>query len=158
MSPATRKQHKATSHPSSLNPKRCEGDLLAKDFFIFPIFVTDVAIMRHPRLQWEGLTLPGVILFAEKIPSIVTIRHEMIHYRQYRELLFVPFILLYLGWLLVQLLYVRFWLKKRFAEALETAYFMNPFEREAHGNERKPGYLASRSFCAWCRYVLHADG
>jgi len=75
----------------------------------------------------------------------ITITHEKIHLRQQVELGIVGFYLLYAG----------FWLyffsktKDRYS-----AYYLNPFEREAfgeqYGGER---YLKNRPFYAWLNYL-----
>ena len=62
-------------------------------------------------------------------------RHEMIHVRQQRELLYLPFFLLYLAeWL---------WLLLRYRNNYQ-AYRHISFEREAYENEGDADYLAHR--------------
>lgn len=63
------------------------------------------------------------------------INHERIHTAQQRELLFVPFYIIYVLewlWLLVRL---RSWRR---------AYYAISFEREAYGHGSDPAYLQTR--------------
>ena len=75
-------------------------------------------------------------------------RHETIHYQQQLELLFI------FQWLL----YVIFWawgmVKYRDGKK---AYRENPFEREAFGNDRTQGYLASRPRYNWFKYMREEE-
>lgn len=72
------------------------------------------------------------------------INHERIHTAQQRELLFVPFYLLYIIEWLVRLLIYR---------NSDSAYRNISFEREAytHGNDLT--YLSSRRRFAWLRFL-----
>ena len=72
------------------------------------------------------------------------LRHEHIHTRQMRELLFLPFYLLYIIEWLVRLLQTR--------NALR-AYRNISFEREAYEHQADPAYLARRRHFAWWRYL-----
>lgn len=70
----------------------------------------------------------------------VLIRHEQIHLRQQKELLVLPFYLIYLLCYLYNLI--------RFGKH-HTAYMHIPFEREAYKHELEPDYLQKRKFWAW---------
>ena len=64
-----------------------------------------------------------------------TLNHETIHIHQQRELLVIPFYLLYAYFYLVGL--IKFKDKQR-------AYFMIPFEQEAYANDQNLDYLKTR--------------
>ena len=70
-------------------------------------------------------------------------RHEMIHYRQQQELLFIGQWLLYAYYYLVGL----YKYKDRYK-----AYRENPFEREAYANDNDPTYLIKRKKFIWRNY------
>lgn len=92
------------------------------------------------------INLFGVVLSADTswIKGKV-INHEAIHTAQMRELLFVPFYLLYgIEWL------VRIVAYRNFGRAYESM----SFEREAYDNEADFGYLERRRAYAWRRYVF----
>lgn len=72
------------------------------------------------------------------------VNHERIHTAQQRELLFIPFYVLYcLEWL-VRLAQYRNWHK---------AYRNISFEREAYGHGHDLGYLARRRHYAWTGHL-----
>lgn len=72
------------------------------------------------------------------------INHELIHTAQMRELLFIPFYLLYvLEWLYRLLEYRNF----------DKAYRNISFEREAYANGNDLTYLSRRSHFSWLRYL-----
>lgn len=69
------------------------------------------------------------------------INHERIHTAQMRELLYIPFYLIYLiEWLL------RLVMK-------DNAYLSIGFEREAYRHEDDPSYLEYRKHYAWVKYL-----
>jgi hypothetical protein len=74
-----------------------------------------------------------------------TLNHETIHIHQQRELLVIPFYLLYAYFYLVGL--IKFKDKQR-------AYFMIPFEQEAYANDQNLDYLKTRKSYAWRRYKV----
>lgn len=69
------------------------------------------------------------------------INHERIHTAQMRELLYLPFYLIYLIEWLVRLLFK------------DNAYLSIGFEREAYRHERDPEYLEHRKHYAWVKYL-----
>lgn len=76
--------------------------------------------------------------------STETRRHETIHYRQWLELGFIGFLILYpLFWLILMI-------KHRNGKK---AYVLNPFEREAYMNDGKANYLSQRKRYAWMKYI-----
>ena len=81
-----------------------------------------------PITIWAISFGPGVWCRGEI--NKTTTRHETIHYQQQLALGFVRY---------------------RFDGA--KAYYENPFEREAYGNEKKPTYLAKRKRYAWVNYI-----
>ncbi len=74
------------------------------------------------------------------------INHERIHTAQQRELLFVPFYILYLIEWFIRLLHYRNGHK---------AYRNISFEREAYANGHNLNYLNSRKPFSWTRYLTH---
>lgn len=72
------------------------------------------------------------------------INHELIHTAQMRELLFIPFYLLYvLEWMYRLVEYRNF----------DKAYRNISFEREAYANGHDLTYLSRRSHFSWLRYL-----
>jgi hypothetical protein len=135
-----------------------EDDLIAKDLFLFPIEVTGCRCIAN-WFGWDGFTAGPVILYADAKPSRVIVRHEHVHYRQFRELLFLPFAVLYVLWTVVGTLLAWWHLRGSLSEAMHHEYFeTNPFELEARYGERKRGYLGQRSWCAWTRFVRRKKG
>ena len=74
----------------------------------------------------------------------VDLRHERIHTRQMRELLYVPFYMIYLVEWLVRLIQYRHFM---------SAYLSISFEREAYAHQFEPDYLQQRRHYAWLRYL-----
>jgi hypothetical protein len=74
----------------------------------------------------------------------VDLRHESIHTRQMRELLYVPFYVLYVLEWLVRLIQHRHFMR---------AYLSISFEREAYAHQYEPDYLQQRHHFAWLRYL-----
>lgn len=111
--------------------------------------------MTHDRIWWihatwspvRAITLGPVVLFRlrpgeTQLPEDV-VRHEVIHFEQYRELWWVGFLPLYL------LDYVR----NRLAGWDHFgAYWWIRFEQEAISNDRDPTYLERREPFAWRDY------
>ncbi len=95
----------------------------------------------------------------------VDLNHERIHTRQMRELLYVPFYLIYIAEWLVRL--VQTFLPAREADAsvpanhparreasrLLRAYHRISFEREAYTHQSEPSYLSNRAPWAWRHYL-----
>ena len=72
------------------------------------------------------------------------LRHELIHTRQMRELLYVPFYIVYgIEWV-VRLIQFRSPLR---------AYLNISFEREAYAHQADAKYLTTRHHYAWWRYL-----
>ena len=85
-----------------------------------------------------------IIIRDEKDRSNETlINHEMIHFHQQKELLFV------FQWILYILFYLFNLLR---GYGLDKAYKSNLFEREAYSNENNKNYLKSRKRYNWINY------
>lgn len=91
------------------------------------------------------ITLPWGIYAAPK--ALVTeddMTHEFIHIKQWRELLYVGFLLWYvLEWLVRLIQYRNF----------DNAYRNISFEREAYANENYSDYLNKRKLFAFLEYL-----
>lgn len=61
--------------------------------------------------------------------------HEMIHYKQQKELFFI-------GWMVLYLIYDR-----------KYGYLLNPFELEAHFNDDNSEYLTTREKFSWIKFL-----
>lgn len=72
------------------------------------------------------------------------VNHERIHTAQMREMLFLPFYVVYILEWLLRLVCFR---------NLNKAYRNISFEREAYANGNDLGYLQSRRQYAWLRYL-----
>lgn len=96
-----------------------------------------------PNIQ--GITLYPFILLKHKSykKNKVLMNHEEIHLQQQKELLVLPFYVLYLGNYLFNL--VKYWHH-------HTAYLNICFEREAYENEQDLKYLSKRKFWSFWRY------
>jgi hypothetical protein len=86
---------------------------------------------------------PFGIYFRSDSPRETSIRHEMIHYQQQKEMLCVFFYLWYiLEWIIKAIMPPR------------GAYMNLSFEREAYLNANDPDYLKTRKRYAWVRYIV----
>lgn len=72
------------------------------------------------------------------------VNHERIHTAQQRELLFIPFYIIYLIEWMIRLLQKH---------NLKDAYFAISFEREAYTHGHDLGYLKRRKHYAWTRFL-----
>ena len=86
----------------------------------------------------------GVLIFCKGELSDTEKNHEIIHYKQTVELLFVGFWVLYFMFWVWGLLIYRNGAK---------AYRMIPFEKEAYSNEGDLDYLKKRKLYSWVKYV-----
>ncbi len=75
------------------------------------------------------------------------INHERIHTAQERELLFIPFYILYIFEWVVRLIQYR---------DRKQAYYNISFEREAYKHGHDLSYLKNRKHYAWIRYLTHS--
>ena len=103
-------------------------------------------IIRNKIIPFKGfkcINLFGV-LFVRKECGDVTktdINHEAIHTAQMRELMYVPF----------YVLYIVEWLYRLFQKG--NAYRNISFEREAYDNQYNYNYLAKRKHYSWIKYL-----
>lgn len=107
-----------------------------------------------PLPGFDAINLFGV-LFVRKGAGVDAqmLRHERIHSRQMREMLYLPFYLWYvaewLGRLSVKLLTLAFVEKEKRRHHLYDAYAELLFEREAYRHANEVGYLTRRRPFAW---------
>lgn len=98
-------------------------------------------------LSWfiniRAITIYPFIIFRGKTDE-QTINHERIHIVQQRELLVLPFYLLYVWYWLINLLVYK--------ETSRIAYYNIPFEQEAYTNDGNLGYLVKRKSFSWRNY------
>lgn len=89
-----------------------------------------------PPKGFKAINLFGVVLVRKGCRmTAADLNHEAIHTAQMRELLYVPFYVLYvLEWL---------WLLPRYPKRHE-AYRNISFEREAYAHQAEPDYLKAR--------------
>lgn len=104
-----------------------------------PVFLSHFAPIQIWAISF------GPIVACRGVMSKTTEKHEIIHFQQQLELLFLP------QWIL----YGAFWLigLVRYRGDGQRAYYENPFEREAYDNERKHTYLQRRPFYNWVNYI-----
>lgn len=97
-----------------------------------------------PFKGFAGINIFGV-LFVRKgvVVSERMIRHETIHTKQMKELIFIPFYILYVIEWLVKLLFYG-----------KQAYRNISFEREAYSNEYDLNYLGNRKRFAFVKYII----
>lgn len=120
---------------------------------MFPIFFEN---SRVPK--WIGKVAPiepYAVCFFVFIWSIGPIddrlrRHELIHWKQQLECLFVG------QWILYALFWVVLFFRFRFDGGL--AYYRLPFEIEAYENDGNVDYLSSRPRFAWVKYIKQSWG
>ena len=86
----------------------------------------------------------GPFVACRGVMSKTTEKHEIIHFQQQLELLFLPQWILYGAFWLIGLVKYR---------NGRQAYYENPFEREAYNNDTNLNYLDSRKPYAWIKYV-----
>ena len=114
---------------------------------MFPILKENskvpVFLSRFSPIEIGAISL-GLFVFSRGVMSNETKRHETIHYKQWLELGFVGFLILYpLFWLVLRIKY----------RSGKKAYVRNPLEREAYKNEADGNYLLTRKPYAWVKYI-----
>ena len=103
-----------------------------------------VKVLRYFRPNIGGITLfPFIFLKGEGDDRLIN--HESIHIAQYRELLVVGFLFLYL-WDFVQG-YIKY-------RSYDDAYRSIRFEREAYSFDADPHYLEYRQKYAWKQFKV----
>jgi len=117
---------------------------------MFPIFI---------RVRWlhvKAMTLWFIVVWAVSYDvdgEVIdldeeTRNHETIHYHQYNELFVIPFLLLY-WWYWIR----AYWRLRDFWGA----YYLIPFEQEAHENDKNLEYLKTRERFAWRKYTIDLE-
>jgi hypothetical protein len=103
-------------------------------------------ILHAPFLRnIQGITLYPFVLLKHKTykKDKILMNHEEIHLQQQKELLVLPFYVLYVANYLFNLLKYR---------KHHIAYLNICFEREAYANEANLNYLSQRRFWAFWKY------
>lgn len=113
-----------------------------------------------PLAGYKTVNLFGVLFMRPNAKlSDTDLNHEEIHSVQVKELLYLPFYLLYgLEWFIRLITYtVRFVGRKIRAKKRKMntrlAYKKISFEKEAYTNEDNLGYLEDRKRFAWIKYL-----
>lgn len=103
-----------------------------------------MVIVVAPFMKPAAMTLYPFVLVNKKVlkANLILLQHEQIHLQQQKELLILPFYVIYLLCYLYNL-----W---RFKDHY-TAYMQIPFEREAYRHETETDYMARRKFWAWLK-------
>jgi hypothetical protein len=108
-----------------------------------PIFVENsivpVILSKIAPIEIGAITL-GFIVFARGTLSEQTRLHETIHFQQFLETLFIPFVLIYFYD------YVKGYIILRDGKL---AYYNIRAEQEAHVNDSNPNYLNERKRYHW---------
>lgn len=105
-------------------------------------------IVRNSIIPFKGfkaLNFLGLILFVRKnaILTKYNLNHEEIHSKQYKETLWIGFLLLYLiHYIINVIIYLDF----------HTAYRNVCFEKESYFNEYDLSYLDNRPCFNWLKY------
>ena len=106
---------------------------------ILPVLLSKVAPIEVFAFSF------GPFVFCRNRLPMQTRQHEIIHYHQQLEMLFIG------QWLL----YAYFWLSAKWSGfSGKDAYYANPFEAEAYDNDSNVLYLEERPFWAWRKYLL----
>lgn len=125
-----------------------------------------MVIRNHllPFGPFLAINLFGLIFVRRGRPFVATdLNHEQIHTRQMRELLYLPFYLIYIIEWLVRLAQTfcsqepapgnRQEPAPRKQSRLLRAYHRISFEREAYACQHDPDYLSNRAPWAWRHYL-----
>lgn len=105
-------------------------------------------IIRNNIIPFPGFAAINIcgLLFVRKNAVITprVLNHERIHTAQMKEMLYLPFYVLYVLEWLFRLLQYR---------SAHTAYRNISFEREAYGNQLNMTYLEKRKHYATLKYI-----
>lgn len=94
-------------------------------------------------IEIEAISL-GIAVFSKEKMNEQTKNHESIHFRQWVELGFIGFLILY----------PAFWIRNRLRGMNgELAYFKSPFELEAYQFQNDLKYLERRHNYAWLHFL-----
>lgn len=115
----------------------------------------NMKIIRNKFIPFKGfkaINLFGV-LFVRGNAYIgeKTIRHESIHTKQMKEMLYVPFYLWYgIEWVIR---YFAWSFEKKPCDPNDKPYDRMSFEKEAYANDHDTEYLKNRKPYAWFKYM-----
>ena len=107
---------------------------------IIPWFTELISIV----IDVYAITIFPFIIAREEMDDVV-LNHETIHIQQQKELLIIPFYILYVFYYLVGFIKYR---------DKQQAYYMIPFEQEAYQNDANLNYLENRERFAWRRFKV----
>lgn len=112
-------------------------------------------IIRNKFIPFKGfkaINLFGVLFVrGNAYISEKTIRHESIHTKQMREMLYVPFYLWYgIEWVIR---YFAWSFEKKPCDPNDKPYDRMGFEKEAYSNDHDIEYLKNRKPYAWFKYL-----
>ena len=106
---------------------------------VFPVWLSKISPIEVYAFSF------GPFVFCRDRLSIQTRQHEIIHYHQQLEMIFI------FQWIL----YGYYWIGGKFSGLSgKDAYYSNPFEAEAYDNDSNVLYLDERPLWAWRKYVL----
>tara|TARA_Y100001938_G_C8088494_1_gene433563 strand:- start:712 stop:1077 length:366 start_codon:yes stop_codon:yes gene_type:complete len=110
-----------------------------------PIFVENsivpVILSKIAPIEIEAITLGFVVFARGKLPQHIK-THETIHFQQFLETLFIPFVLIYFYD------YIKNYIILRDGKL---AYYNIRAEQEAHVNHGYPSYPAQRKRYQWLK-------
>ena len=113
-----------------------------------PLFWVTPSLIRvinfFVPINIEAITLGPLVLSKSVLPEEV-VRHERIHYLQYKELFFIGFLVLYLWDFVKGYCIYRKW---------NVAYQRIRFEQEAYRFMYHEGYCACREGYAWKKFSI----
>jgi hypothetical protein len=93
--------------------------------------------------DYLAITLYPFGIYTQVNPSQVTIRHELIHWEQQKEMLCIFFYVWYfVEWVVKLFIYGKY------------SYYHISFEKEAYSNDNNKNYLTNRKCFAWLKYLL----
>ena len=103
-----------------------------------------IVIVKKLFGSYIGFTFYPFIFVVKGKHSLKLMRHEYIHAMQQKEMLVIPFYIVYLLNYIFNLVYYRLDIKR--------AYRNICFEREAYENEYDANYLKYRKKWSWTKY------
>ena len=93
--------------------------------------------------------------YKNKIISKSIINHESIHSEQYKDLIYIFFLPLYLLEWIIKIPFSWFYEKKQNGKIIKNiAYYSISFEQEAYYNENDLDYIKNRKKFSWVKYIF----
>jgi len=114
----------------------------------FPVFIENSkvpAILSYLSPIDIGAITLGPWVFSRGEIDQITRDHEAIHWEQYKEMLILGFLFMYVFYWLVGILKYK---------SGSYAYYRIPFEQEAYGNQEIKDYLDHRRDYNWTKYKV----